>query len=109
MPTGATAPCAIIQGSDEKANGKVQIKDLILGAGLTEIKDREEYLKKQTEAQYEVDEDEAGRRGARSAGAAWGEVGIARARHAAKAGIHVFRDVKVERNRAAYWIIRDRG
>jgi histidyl-tRNA synthetase len=29
---------------------------LILGAGLTEIKDREEYLKKQAEAQYEVDE-----------------------------------------------------
>ena len=50
------APCAIIQGSDEKANGKVQIKDLILGAGLTEIKDREEYLKKQSEAQYEVDQ-----------------------------------------------------
>src|SRR5450432_4731340 len=50
------APCAIVQGSDEKANGKIQIKDLILGAGLTEIKDREAYLKKQTEAQYEVDE-----------------------------------------------------
>jgi histidyl-tRNA synthetase len=49
------APIAIVQGSDEKANGKVQIKDLILGAGLTEIRDREEYLKKQTEAQYEVD------------------------------------------------------
>jgi histidyl-tRNA synthetase len=51
------APCAIVQGSDERANGKIQIKDLILGAGLTEIKDREEYLKKQTEAQYEVDQD----------------------------------------------------
>jgi histidyl-tRNA synthetase len=50
------SPCVIIQGSDEKVNGKIQIKDLILGAGLTEIKDREEYLKKQTEAQYEVDE-----------------------------------------------------
>jgi histidyl-tRNA synthetase len=50
------APCAIVQGSDEKANGKIQIKDLILGAGLTEIKDREEYLRKQTEAQYEVDQ-----------------------------------------------------
>jgi histidyl-tRNA synthetase len=50
------SPCAIIQGSDEKANGKIQIKDLILGAGLTAIKDREEYLKKQAEAQYEVDE-----------------------------------------------------
>jgi histidyl-tRNA synthetase len=49
------SPCVIIQGSDERANGKIQIKDLILGAGLTEIKDREEYLKKQSEAQYEVD------------------------------------------------------
>jgi histidyl-tRNA synthetase len=50
------APCAIVQGSDEKARGKVQIKDLILGAGLTEIKDREEYLKRQAEAQEEVDQ-----------------------------------------------------
>jgi histidyl-tRNA synthetase len=50
------SPCAIIQGSDERASGKIQIKDLILGAGLTDIKDREEYLKKQAEAQYEVDE-----------------------------------------------------
>jgi histidyl-tRNA synthetase len=50
------APCAILQGSDEKARGKVQIKDLILGAGLTEIKDREEYLKRQAEAQTEVDQ-----------------------------------------------------
>jgi histidyl-tRNA synthetase len=50
------APCAIVQGSDERANGKIQIKDLILGAGLTDIKDREEYLKKQAEAQYEVDQ-----------------------------------------------------
>jgi histidyl-tRNA synthetase len=51
------APCAIVQGSDERANGKIQIKDLILGAGLTDIKDREEYLRKQSEAQYEVDQD----------------------------------------------------
>jgi histidyl-tRNA synthetase len=50
------SPCAIVQGSDEKAKGKVQIKDLISGAGLTEIKDREEYLKRQAEAQIEVDE-----------------------------------------------------
>jgi histidyl-tRNA synthetase len=50
------APCAIIQGSDERANGKVQIKDLILGAGLTSIEDREAYLKKQSEAQSLVDE-----------------------------------------------------
>jgi histidyl-tRNA synthetase len=50
------SPCAIIQGSDERANGKVLIKDLILGAGLTSIEDREEYLKKQNEAQLLADE-----------------------------------------------------
>ena len=50
------SPCAIVQGSDEKARGKVQIKDLISGAGLTDIKGREEYLKRQGEAQTEVDE-----------------------------------------------------
>src|SRR5690349_10590602 len=49
------APCAIVQGSDERAKGKVQIKDLILGAGLTSIEDREEYLKKQNEAQHVAD------------------------------------------------------
>ena len=51
------SPCAIIQGGDEKARGEVQIKDLILGATLTETKDREEYLKKQAEAQFAVKED----------------------------------------------------
>ncbi|WP_347263906.1 HisS family protein [Nitrobacter sp.] len=50
------SPCAIIQGTDEKANGKVLIKDLIAGAGLTSIEDRAEYLKKQAEAQIEADE-----------------------------------------------------
>jgi histidyl-tRNA synthetase len=52
------SPCVIIQGSDEKAKGKVQVKDLILGAGLTSTGDRDEYLKKQAEAQIEVDESE---------------------------------------------------
>ena len=52
------SPCVIIQGSDEKAKGKVQVKDLILGAGLTDTSDRDEYLKKQAEAQIEVDEGE---------------------------------------------------
>jgi histidyl-tRNA synthetase len=51
------SPCAIIQGGDEKARGEVQIKDLILGATLAETKDREEYLKKQAEAQFAVRED----------------------------------------------------
>ncbi len=50
------SPCVIIQGSDEKAKGKVQVKDLILGAGLTDTSDRDEYLRKQAEAQIEVDE-----------------------------------------------------
>jgi histidyl-tRNA synthetase len=50
------APCVVIQGGDEKAKGEVQIKDLILGATLTSIEDREEYLKKQAEAQFAVKE-----------------------------------------------------
>ena len=51
------APCAIIQGGDEKARGEVQIKDLILGATLTDTKDRKDYLKKQAEAQFAAKED----------------------------------------------------
>ena len=50
------APCAIIQGGDEKAKGEVQIKDLILGATLTSIEDRAEYLKQQAVAQFAVPE-----------------------------------------------------
>jgi histidyl-tRNA synthetase len=51
-----SSPCAIIQGTDEKAQKKVLIKDLVLGAGLGEIKNRDEYLKKQAEAQFSVNE-----------------------------------------------------
>jgi histidyl-tRNA synthetase len=50
------SPCAVIQGGDEKARGEVQIKDLILGATLAATKDRNEYLKKQAEAQFAVKE-----------------------------------------------------
>ena len=50
------SPCVVIQGGDEKAKGEVQIKDLILGATLTSIEDREDYLKKQAEAQFAVPE-----------------------------------------------------
>lgn len=50
------SPCVVIQGGDEKAKGEVQIKDLILGATLTSIENREEYLKKQAEAQFAVPE-----------------------------------------------------
>jgi histidyl-tRNA synthetase len=45
---------ALIQGSDEREAGMVQVKDLILGATLTSIKDRNEYLAKQAEAQVMV-------------------------------------------------------
>jgi histidyl-tRNA synthetase len=51
------SPCVVIQGGDEKAKGELQIKDLILGATLTAIKDRDEYLKQQGEAQFAVPED----------------------------------------------------
>ncbi|HZP71002.1 MAG TPA: histidine--tRNA ligase [Pseudolabrys sp.] len=50
------SPCAVIQGGNEKQRGEVQIKDLILGATLAATKDREEYLKKQAEAQFAVKE-----------------------------------------------------
>ncbi|HRE22311.1 MAG TPA: His/Gly/Thr/Pro-type tRNA ligase C-terminal domain-containing protein, partial [Rhabdaerophilum sp.] len=48
------ARVAIIQGSNEREKGEVQVKDLVLGATLTSIKDREEYLKQQAEAQFAV-------------------------------------------------------
>jgi len=52
------SPCAIIQGGDEKARNEVTIKDLIIGAELAGLsKEREDYLKKQTEAQFAVKED----------------------------------------------------
>ncbi|HET7679450.1 MAG TPA: histidine--tRNA ligase [Xanthobacteraceae bacterium] len=52
------APCAIIQGGDEKARGEVQIKDLAIGAQLAgESKERDEYLAKQAQAQFAVKEE----------------------------------------------------
>jgi histidyl-tRNA synthetase len=51
------SPCAIIQGSDEKASGEVLIKDLFLGAELAKLeKGRDEYLQKQADAQRKVPE-----------------------------------------------------
>jgi histidyl-tRNA synthetase len=51
------SPCVIIQGSDEKASGEVMLKDLILGAGLSDLEgDRDAYLAKQAEAQTKVAE-----------------------------------------------------
>jgi histidyl-tRNA synthetase len=51
------SPCAVIQGSDEKAKGQVTIKDLALGAELSTAEGREEHLKKQAQAQVSVSED----------------------------------------------------
>jgi histidyl-tRNA synthetase len=54
------SPCVVIQGTDEKANGAVQVKDLIMGAELAKLgregKDREDYLERQKEAQFAVPE-----------------------------------------------------
>jgi histidyl-tRNA synthetase len=52
------SPVAVIQGSNEKEKGEVQIKDLILGATLTATKDRDDYLRKQAEAQIVCKESE---------------------------------------------------
>jgi histidyl-tRNA synthetase len=51
------APCVVIQGGDEKTRGEVLIKDLVVGAEIaTMSKERDEYLKKQAEAQFSVPE-----------------------------------------------------
>jgi histidyl-tRNA synthetase len=52
------SPCAVIQGPDEKAKGEVQIRDLIAGAAPSDLTDRDQYLKKQAEAQVPVKESE---------------------------------------------------
>ena len=52
------APCAVIQGSDEKARGVVQVKDLALGKELSrDIKDHETW-RAERPAQFEVAEDD---------------------------------------------------
>jgi histidyl-tRNA synthetase len=41
------SPCVVIQGTDEKQKGEVQIKDLIVGAELAGLsKERDDYLKR---------------------------------------------------------------
>jgi histidyl-tRNA synthetase len=55
------SPCAVIQGGNEKAAGKVLVRDLIAGAELAKLEqsgDRDAYLKQQAEAQREVGEGE---------------------------------------------------
>jgi histidyl-tRNA synthetase len=50
------SPCAVIQGGDEKAKGEVQLKDLIFGATIASIKDRDAYKAAQAKAQFAVPE-----------------------------------------------------
>ena len=53
------SPCVVIQGTDEKLKGEIQIKDLIIGAELANLsKERDDYLKKQAEAQFAAPEDQ---------------------------------------------------
>jgi histidyl-tRNA synthetase len=53
-----SSPCVVIQGSDERARGIVQVKDLILGAELSgEIESREEWREARP-AQVEVAEED---------------------------------------------------
>src|SRR5262249_10098381 len=52
------SPCVVIQGANEKGKGEVQVKDLNRGAELAGLgKEREDYLKKQGEAQFAVRDD----------------------------------------------------
>jgi histidyl-tRNA synthetase len=53
------APCAVIQGGDEKARGDVLIKDLAAGAALAgQTTERDDYLKQQAQAQFAVKEED---------------------------------------------------
>jgi histidyl-tRNA synthetase len=54
------SPCAVIQGGDEKAKGEVLVRDLVAGAELAKLEQsaREDYLKKQADAQFSVPEGE---------------------------------------------------
>jgi histidyl-tRNA synthetase len=46
--------CVVIQGSNEREAGEALVKDLVLGADLSAIADRNEYLRKQAEVQFTV-------------------------------------------------------
>jgi histidyl-tRNA synthetase len=50
------APCAVIQGPDEKAKSEIIVRDLIAGAAPSDTADRDAHLKKQAEAQKAVSE-----------------------------------------------------
>jgi histidyl-tRNA synthetase len=54
------SPCVVLQGSDEKASGMVQIKDMIAGSALAGASgsDRDEHLQAQAKAQVAAKESE---------------------------------------------------
>jgi histidyl-tRNA synthetase len=52
------SPCAVIQGPDEMAAGKVLVRDLIAGAAPSNASDRDAHLKAQAQAQVAVAEGE---------------------------------------------------
>ena len=58
MPTAAARRARSCRARTRRETGEVQIKDLILGATLSSIKDRDEYLSKQAEVQFPCREDE---------------------------------------------------
>jgi histidyl-tRNA synthetase len=73
------SPCAIIQGGDEKVEKRSPDQGLDPGRRLTAIKDRDEYLKKQAEAQFAVPVDKLGRgcaSGSDRHGIAWTDPGL---------------------------------
>jgi histidyl-tRNA synthetase len=50
--------CVVIQGTDERAKGEVQIRDLVFGTQRSSAPDHDAYLKQQAEAQFAVPEAE---------------------------------------------------
>ena len=56
MPTSAAALASSFRAATRRQRAKCRSRILILGATLTSIKDRDDYLKKQAEAQFAVPE-----------------------------------------------------
>jgi histidyl-tRNA synthetase len=53
------SPCVVIQGGDEKAQGEIQIKDLIIGAEIASLTgDHDDYRQKRAQAQFACRESE---------------------------------------------------
>jgi len=71
------SPCVVIQGTDEKQKGEIQIKDLIVGAELAGLsKERDDLSQEAGGGAVRGAGGSADRGGARGAGAARSEVGV---------------------------------